>query len=127
MESTTSDSSTDAFYAHAAATIDRIDPALVPDDVSFTLEQQITDGDQLVGHYHFTIADGTVAVIHGAAQAADVTLRQDATTARSLQDGTIHAQGAFLTGRLSIDGDINTLLENGPLLSRLLDSMASGS
>lgn len=124
MESTPTDSSSDAFYTRAVSTIGSIDHVSIPADVTFTLEQQITDGDQLVGHYHLRIADGAVDVVPGAAPHADVTLRQDTTTARALQDGTIHAQGAFLTGRLSIDGDINTLLENGPLLSQLLKSTA---
>jgi hypothetical protein len=37
-----------------------------------------------------------------------------------LRLGEIHAQRAFLTGRLSIDGDIDKLLNHGALLSSLL-------
>lgn len=118
----TSHEATDEFYAKAVETIGTLQNDSVPDDVEFVLEQQITESDDLVGHFHVRIANGTVVVAPGAAPLADVVFRQDATTARSLQNGTTHAQGAFLTGRLSIDGDINKLLENGPLLAQLLSS-----
>lgn len=110
------------FGAHTAALIADVDSESIPDDVSFVLEQQVTRDDQLVGNYHLAIGGGNVRVVPGPAINPDVTLRQDEATARALQDGTLHAQGAFLTGRLSIDGDINALLEHGELLTKLLNT-----
>ena len=127
MESPTPEATTDEFCALATAAIDTLDASLVPGDVDFTLEQQVTKNDQLIGNYHLRIHDGVAKVVPGPADSPDVTLRQDEATARALQSGSMHAQGAFLTGRLSIDGDINKLLEYGPLLTQLLGATAGRS
>ena len=124
MESLTPESNADEFYIHAASVIAARQESLIPEDVDFTLEQQVAEDGRLVGHYHLHIHAGHIAVMPGPPVTADITLRQDAATARSLQDGSMHAQGASLTGKLSIDGDINKLLEHGPLLADLLGTTA---
>jgi len=108
------------FGSHAAAALAELDAAAIPDDVRMVLEQRITSDGETVDQYHVRIADGVVQVEDGPATDPDVILRQDAGTAEALQDGRLHAQQAFLTGRLSIEGDIDRLLEHGPLLAQLL-------
>jgi putative sterol carrier protein len=114
----------DEFAAHTARSIASISDGTIPVDVAFTIEQRVSDGDELVGHFHLMLAEGAATVHAGAAFKPDIVIRQDVETARALQDGTMHAQGAFLTGRLSIDGDVHELLNHGSLLARLMSSSA---
>lgn len=116
---------TNDFGGHASAAMANIDASEISTDVEFVLEQQVTENGEIVDQYHVVIANGAVNVVPGPAPSPDVVLKQDAATARSLRDGTLHAQNAFLTGRLSIDGDINSLLEHGPLIAQLLPGLGS--
>lgn len=108
------------FAEHTAETIEGLDSGAIPADADFTIEQQVTDDEGVVDHFHVKLVDGSAVVIDGPAAAPDLTIRQDVETARQLRDGEIHAQRAFLTGRLEIDGDIDRLLKHGPLLTTLL-------
>ncbi len=110
------------FGEHAIATLKGIDASQIPADATFVLEQRITSEDGTVETYHVVVADNTVDVQLGSASSPDIVMTQDADTAAALRAGETHAQGAFLAGRLSIDGDMNRLLEVGPLLSQLLSS-----
>jgi len=112
----------DQFSAHAASTLADVDTSQIPDDIRIVLEQQVTDGEAVVDRYHVIVADGSVRVDQDPAEGADVILRQDVATAQALREGSLHAQQAFLTGRLSIEGDIDGLLEHGPLLAILLSA-----
>lgn len=114
------DTGLDSYATHTADAIAKLDTSSIGDDVAFTLEQIITEDGATVGHYHLILESGTVNVFPGAPANPDITIKQDADTARALRDGTLHAQGAFLTGKLSVDGDIDKLLQHGPLLSGLL-------
>ena len=89
-------------------------------DIDLVIEQRIVDADALVSNYHVCIADGEVDVVDGPANAPDITIRPDLLTAQALQRGDVHAQTAFLTGRLNIDGDIHKLLDHSDLLADLL-------
>ena len=108
------------FAEHTSAAIAALDETALPRDVELTIEQQINDGEKLIDQFHVRLHAGTATVVTGAAPNPDVTIRQDVETARALRLGEIHAQRAFLTGRLSIDGDIDKLLRHGDLLSSLL-------
>lgn len=110
----------DEYASHTAETIDAIDQTIIGEDVHLTIEQVIHEGESLVGNYHLVLADGSATVHPGPANSPDITITQDAATARAIRSGSLHAQGAFLTGRLSVDGDIDKLLQHGPLLSSLL-------
>lgn len=100
--------------------LSNVDPSQIPADASFTIEQRITAGDEMADQYHVVIDAGSIDVHTGPATHPDVVMTQDVDTAEALRVGRLHAQGAFLTGRLSIDGDVNGLLEFGPVLSQLL-------
>lgn len=108
------------FATHAAKELSALTTDAVPPGVDLTIEQRIIDGDHVIDHFHVRFADGTSSVTEGPAADPDVTIEQDVETARALRAGEIHAQRAFLTGRLSIDGDIDLLLKHGPLLTELL-------
>lgn len=109
------------FGAHTASIVAKLEKDDVPVEVTLIIEQQVVDADDnIVENFHVQIARGRVEVIDGPAENADVTIRQDVDTARGLQAGTTHAQRAFLTGQLSIDGDIDQLLAHGALLNTLV-------
>lgn len=108
------------FATHAANTLSTLATDAVPPDVHLTIEQRIVDGDRMIDQFHVRFANGTVEVTPGPAAEPDLTIQQDVETARALRAGEIHAQRAFLTGRLSIDGDIDSLLTHGELLADLL-------
>lgn len=108
------------YASHTAKVISELDPSAVPADADFTIEQQVTDGETVIEQFHVCLIDGQASVIDGPAKDADVTIRQDQATAEGLRSGEIHAQRAFLTGRLFIDGDIEKLLAHGELLTTLV-------
>lgn len=110
----------DPYATQTAKAIEAMDTSHIGEDVNFTLEQVITEDGSVVGHYHLVLTDGTASVHPGEGDHSDIVIRQDAETARAIRAGELHAQGAFLTGRLSVDGDIDKLLQHGPLLSSVL-------
>lgn len=78
--------------------------------LELVIEQHVELADD-VEIYHLVIRNGSVEVLDGVAPHADVVIEQDAETAEALRSGTTHAQTAFLTGRLSISGDVDKLVE----------------
>ncbi len=116
----------DEYAAHTARAIAFVDGSQIGEDVDLTIEQLITEHGATVGHYHLVLRSGIASVHSGPAQTPDVTIKQDAATAQALRDGSLHAQGAFLTGRLSVDGDVAKLIEHGPLLGSLLAAQPQG-
>lgn len=115
----------DDFSAHAAKATGRLrdDPRLA--EVGFTIEQRIVDDAGNTSIYHVVIADGKVAVNEGPAQAPDLRIEQDDATALLLRSGELSTQTAFLTGRLTIEGDIQLLLEHGSVLAELFGELGA--
>ena len=90
------------------------------DGIDLTIEQRILDGDEVVACYHVVLGASGVRVVDGPAERADVAIEQDTDTALALRSGALHAQSAFLTGRLTVRGDVQKLVEHGAILSELL-------
>lgn len=111
----------DDFLAHASGSLAAYDGDERLAGVDFVIEQRIGTEPPWESHYHVVIGSGSIRVEDGPADSPDVTITQDPETAAALQRGDLHAQNAFLTGRLSIDGDIGRLIEHGELLGRLVD------
>lgn len=114
------DVSLDQYASQTATAIESIDSSQIGGDVHLTLEQIITKNGEVVSNFHLVLASGSATVHAGPADAPDITIKQDADTADAIRSGALHAQGAFLTGRLSIDGDVDKLIEHSALLSSLL-------
>lgn len=115
------------FVSHAENRLSALDSDVVPADLEMTIEQRITDGDDVVERYSVTLANGAATVSDGPADQPDVVITQDVETAAALRAGTAHAQGAFLTGRLSIDGDMDALLTNASALQAVLRALPGAS
>lgn len=108
---------------HEAASADE-ELAAVTADVDLVVEQHIGDGDDEVV-YHLVFDHGRVAVRSGPAEAATVRFRQDAETARAIAAGELSAQRAFMSGRLQVGGDVQTLVEHSQVLAAFGDTFAA--
>ncbi len=88
--------------------------------IDLRIEQTITDGTDTLEQYVFVLHDGDASVIDGdPSLPPHVSIRQDAATAAALHAGDLHAQQAFLTGSLTIDGDVARLIAHADLLAEL--------
>jgi putative sterol carrier protein len=70
----------------------------------------------------FTIeGEGSVVVDSDGARAGDddtdCTLTADADTFQSMMDGSLNPTAAFMTGKLSVDGDMGVAMKLGALLA----------
>lgn len=80
------------------------------------------DGGGFDGTAKFVIADeGAVMIDADGARAgddtADVTLSADADTFRAILDGDLDPTGAFMSGRLSVDGDMGLAMKLAGVLA----------
>jgi putative sterol carrier protein len=82
---------------------------------------QRVDAGELGGSVKFVIEDeGAVRIDGNGASAddgeADCTLTADAETFQSLLDGDLDPTGAFMSGKLTVDGDMGLAMRLGSLL-----------
>lgn len=78
--------------------------------------------DGFDGTAKFVIADeGAIVIDAGGARAADdeadVTLSADAETFEAILKGDLDATAAFMSGRLSVDGDMGLAMKLGSVLA----------
>jgi putative sterol carrier protein len=93
-------------------------------DVRLTVQQLVTDGPDGDVAYFVAIDRGAVRVGKGEAPAATVTFIQDWDTAAAIGRGVLSAQGAFMTGRIRVRGDLPELVEHGNLFGAVDDVFA---
>ncbi len=79
--------------------------------VSLVVQQVVTGGPEGDVSYHVTVDDGRVAVLAGESGEPTVTFTQDYETAAAVAQGELSAQGAFMTGRIRVRGDLPRLME----------------
>jgi putative sterol carrier protein len=70
------------------------------------------------------IDNGTVRVVTGEASNATVTFIQNWDTATAISRGELSAQGAFMTGRIRVRGDLPKLVEYGNVFGGVDDVFA---
>jgi putative sterol carrier protein len=81
------------------------------------------EGGGLEGSVNLVIEDEGVVRVDGSgaaagdANGADCTLTADADTFRALLDGELDPTGAFMSGRLTVDGDMGLAMRLASLLS----------
>ena len=73
--------------------------------------------------YWFAISDGSVALEAGDAPQADATIEQDYETAAGLARGEVNPVGAFMSGKLRINGSMMLLMQLQGALSELAKVM----
>ncbi|MGH9187821.1 MAG: SCP2 sterol-binding domain-containing protein [Acidimicrobiales bacterium] len=89
--------------------------------VSLSVQQVVTGGPHGDVTYHVHVRDGALSVSPGATDNPTVTFEQDYPTAVSVAKGELSAQGAFMTGRIRVRGDLPRLVEYQEALSRVDD------
>ncbi len=55
--------------------------------------------------------------VHAGDDEADCTLSADADTFAAIMDGNLNATAAFMTGKLSVDGDMGVAMKLGAILA----------
>jgi putative sterol carrier protein len=93
-------------------------------DVRISVQQVVTGGPDGDAAYHVLIDDGTVRVVKGEAGDATVTFVQDWQTASAIGRGELSAQGAFMSGRIRVRGDLPKLVECADVFSEVDDVFA---
>ena len=93
-------------------------------DVHLTVQQLVTGGPDGDAAYFIAVDHGSVRVGKGEAPDATVTFIQDWDTATAIGRGELSAQGAFMTGRIRLRGDLPQLVEHGNLFSEVDDVFA---
>jgi putative sterol carrier protein len=98
--------------------------AVATKDVQLTVQQVVTGGPDGDAAYRVEIDDGTVRIVSGEADDATVTFMQNWETATAIGRGELSAQGAFMTGRIRVCGDLPKLVEYGSLFGGVDDVFA---
>jgi len=68
------------------------------------------------GDYNVVFADGTGQVNEGLADNADITIKMEAADFIDLTTGKLDAMGAFMTGRIKVEGDMSLAMRLQGLL-----------
>ena len=113
----------DAWLTAAAEALASAEAPL-PRPVDITIQQTVTgtpDGDRT---YAIVMSGQSVALLPGLVEAPDVTLAQTWETARSIAQGTLSAQRAFMSGQMKVGGNTNLLVEQTDLLAEVDDLLA---
>jgi hypothetical protein len=92
--------------------------ATIPDSLSLVVQQVVTDEQGEVA-YCIRLGGGRVAVSPGRCDDADITLCSDRTIAADVARGILSAQTAFITGALTVHGDLSLLIDQAPGLQAL--------
>lgn len=80
------------------------------------------DGESFDGSAKFEISgEGAVIIDENGARAsddeADVTLTADTETFQAIMDGELNSTAAFMSGKLSVDGDMGMAMKLGAVLA----------
>ena len=96
-----------------------------PSDMSLVIQQVVVGDPEPEVAYALRIRDGAMSVAVGRVEDADVTFTQDRDTARSIAEGSLSAQAAFMSGKLRMGGDLRDVLERSTGVVDLDDLFAS--
>ena len=111
------------FVSHTAAVLGGVEAESIPVELDLVIEQRVLDGDDEVDRYVVIFHNGAVAVDATADTQPDIVISQDLETAEAIRAGTANAQTAYLTGRLTIDGDVDKLLSVGASLQHIVTAI----
>ena len=90
-------------------------------EISLVVEQQITRPDGPATVYRVVFDRGSNRVEAGTGEATDVRFTQDIATATAIARGELSAQRAFMTGELTVGGNLTTLVDHRAALGGLTD------
>lgn len=100
--------------------------ARVDKSTRLLVQQIVTDGLDGSGvEYFVKVAEGSITVQRGRAEAPDITFTQDRATATAIHRGELSAQTAFIEGRLRLGGDLRAVIDRAAALSAIDDVFAA--
>jgi putative sterol carrier protein len=76
---------------------------------SFTVQFNLTGEGG--GQWHAAIDDGKLDVGQGISESPAATLTMDANDFLQMSDGNLNPMMAFMSGKIKVDGDLNTVLK----------------
>jgi len=88
-------------------------------DHTIGVTQVVNGGPEGTVVYHLQVADGAASFGPGAADPEDVRFEQDWDTAVAVATDALNAQQAFITGRIRLFGDQQTLQSSTPVFAAL--------
>jgi hypothetical protein len=93
-------------------------------DARLTIEQVVRDAPAGEVRYQIRFAAGTVRVVPGADEPADLVLVSDYASARGLHSGALSAQDALVRGGVKVRGNPDVLVRHSETLAALDDIFA---
>ena len=78
-------------------------------DMNATIQFDLSGDDG--GQWYVVIADGAVAVEEGTAENATATLKMTASDYKDLTGGKLNPMAAFMSGKVKVEGDLNTIMK----------------
>ena len=98
-----------------------------PVEGSIIIEHVVRDGAEDGGElrYHVLIDRGRVRFVAGRAADPTVTFHEDRATAVAIATGELSAPAAFLSGRLSVGGDLRALSANASAVAAVDAAVAA--
>lgn len=116
----------DEWFDAAQAAIDLAPSvAAATADAQVVVQQVVRGGPGGDIEYHVVVDRGSITIARGRAREPEVTFEQDWATAAAVASGELSAQGAFMTGRMRVRGDLRKLLEHNDVFSAVGDVLAS--
>lgn len=111
--------SLDWIDALTAAVADSAEMAELANEHRIGVTQVVTNGPEGTVVYHLQVGDGAATFGAGSAHPEDVRFDQDWDTAVAVATGALHAQQAFITGRVRMTGDQDTIVASQPVFAAL--------
>jgi hypothetical protein len=75
--------------------------------------------------YALEIGDGTATLSGGGAAAPDVTVTNDSETAVGISTGELNTQMAFMTGKITVGGNMAALLMNQAVITAFAEALST--
>ena len=88
-------------------------------DHAIGVTQVVLDGPEGDVTYHLQVGNGSATFAAGPADPEDVKMEQDWSTAVAVATGELNAQEAFVTGRIRLHGDQQSLMDAQPVFAAL--------
>ncbi len=68
------------------------------------------------GEWNVTIADGSIEVDEGKVESPKATIIMDANDFVAMSTGELNAMAAFMSGKIKVEGDLNTVMQMQSIL-----------
>lgn len=92
--------------------------------VDMGIQFEVSDAPSGDTGYHLVITPQAVTIALGVREDLDITIRQDYETATAIMRGDLSVQGAFISGRIKISGNLAKLMVHRAGVEQWLDAVS---